>query len=72
MISYAQQLLEEGRTEGRAEGEKRGQVKTIEGMLRIGIKWDVIEAATGLNEALFRALKQEVSRPDGPTLPRSR
>ena len=68
MISYAQQLLEEGR----AEGEKLGQMKTIERMLQIGMTWDVIEATTGLNEAGFRALKEELSALDSLTLPRSR
>ena len=57
MISYAQQLLEEGR----AEGERLGQVKTIEGMLRIGVTWDVIEAGTGLNKDGFEALKEQLS-----------
>lgn len=63
MISYAQQLLE--------EGEKLGQVKTVEGLLRVGVTWDVIEAATGLNEAGFRTLKEHLSTSD-PTLPLSR
>ena len=47
-MTYAQQLLEEGRAEGeakgraegeakgRAEGEQRGKVKAVEGMLRVG------------------------------------
>ena len=61
MISYGQQLLE--------AGEKLGQMKTIEGMLRIGVTWDVIEAATGLNESGFQALKQQLSASEDPLLP---
>ena len=76
IMSYAQQLMEEGRAagreEGREEGEQRGKLKAVEGMLRIGVTWDVIEEATGLNESGFQALKEQLSAPDGFTLPRSR
>ena len=61
-----------GREEGREEGEQRGKLKAVEGMLRIGVTWDVIEEATGLNESGFQALKEQLSAPDGFTLPRSR
>ena len=64
-MTYAQQLLEEGRAEGeakgRAEGEQRGKVEAVEGMLRVGLDWDVIEAATGLNESRFQALKTQLA-----------
>lgn len=78
IMSYAQQLLEEGRAEGRsqgreegrgqglAEGAQRGKVEVVEGLLRVGVTWDVIEAATGLNEAGFRTLKEHLSAFDGP------
>ena len=29
----------------------------VEGLLRVGVTWEVIEAATGLDEAGFEALK---------------
>ena len=73
IMSYAQQLLEEGRAEGwakgrnqgreegREEGTQRSKVDVVEGFLRVGVTWDVIEAATGLNETAFRALKERVS-----------
>ncbi len=32
----------------------------IEGLLREGVEWSVIERATGVNEAQFQALKQQV------------
>ena len=78
IMSYARQLLEEGRAEGRsqgreegrgqglAEGAQRGKVEVVEGFLRVGVTWDVIEAATGLNEAGFRTLKERLSAFDGP------
>ena len=68
IMSYAQQLLDEGRAEGRAEGEARGearkQVEIVEGLLRVGVTWDVIEAATELTEAGFQELKARVAKPD--------
>ena len=64
-MTYAQELLAEGeakdRAEGRIEGRAEGQVEVVEGLLRVGVTWDVIEAATGLNEAGFRALKEQLT-----------
>ena len=64
MTTYAQELLAEGRAEGRAEGEQLGamktQVKMIEGLLQEGMEWPVIERVSGVNEAQFQALKQQV------------
>ena len=63
IMSYAQQLLEEGlakgRNEGLAEGERRAKVEMIEGFLRTGMTWDVIQQATGLDESQFLSLKQQ-------------
>ena len=53
LMTYAQELLEEGRM--------RNQVDVIEGLLREGVEWDVIERATGINEAQFQVLKQQVA-----------
>ncbi len=65
VMSYAQQLLEEGRAQGRAEGKEeglqRGQVEAVEGFLRIGVGWDVITSATGIDEPRFRALKERLA-----------
>lgn len=59
-MTYAQQLLAEGRAEGRAEGKMRAQVEMIEQFLQEGVDWSVIERATGLDEGQFAVLKQEV------------
>ena len=56
IVTYAQELLAEGRAEGRVEG----QVEVVEGLLRVGVTWDGIETATGLNESRFRALKEQL------------
>jgi len=73
IMSYAQELLEEGRAKGRAEGKaegkeegreeglQRGKVEAVEGFLRIGVSWDVITSATGIDEARFRALKERLA-----------
>ncbi len=67
-MSYAQQLLEEGRkkgrNQGRVEGARQGKVGVVEGLLRVGVSWEVIESATGLNEAGFHALKEQLSASD--------
>ena len=75
-MTYAQELLAEGEAKGRAEGEAKGRaegeakgraegeqharVEIVEGFLRVGVAWDVIEAATGLTEAGFQALKAQL------------
>lgn len=43
------------------EGEQRGKVEVVEGLLRTEVTWEVIEAATGLNESAFQALKEQLS-----------
>lgn len=57
IMTYAEQLL----AEGEAKGERRGKVEVVEGFLRVGVSWEVIEAATGLNEARFQALKNQLA-----------
>ena len=77
IMSYAQQLLKEGKEEGLAEGrsqgleegerrgerrgEQRARVEMVEGFLRAGVGWDVIESATGVNETRFREIKDTLS-----------
>jgi hypothetical protein len=61
MTTYAQELL----AEGRAEGEIRTQVQVIEGLLREGVEWPVIERATGVNEVQFHTVarnRQDLGR----------
>ena len=60
IMTYAQELLAEGEAKGRAEG----QVAVVEGLLRVGVTWAVIEAATGLTEASFQALKAQLAGSD--------
>ena len=48
-----------GRQIGIREGELRGQLQTIQGFLGRDVPWSTIEAATGIDEATFRRLKQQ-------------
>ena len=62
IMSYAQQLLDEGRAEGRIQE----RIQIVQGLIETGTSWDVIEAATGLTEADFQELKTQVTKPDSP------
>ena len=44
------------------EGEQRGKVEVVAGLLRVGVSWDVIVAATGLTDAGFQKLKVHLSQ----------
>jgi hypothetical protein len=60
-MTYAQQLLAEGRAEGEAKGKMIERVTLIENLLREGVDWSLIERATGLDETQFEALKQQLA-----------
>ena len=59
-MNYVQQMVNEGWQKGRQEGELRGQLQTIQGFLERAVPWSTIEAATGIDEAAFRRLKQQL------------
>ena len=71
-MTYAQELLAEGEARGEARGEAKGEVKgrikgqveVVEGLLKVGVTWEIIEAATDLNDAGFQALKEQLSESD--------
>ena len=48
-----------GRQEGRQEGELKGRLEAIEGLLRAGVGWPVIQSATGIDEQTYRSLKRD-------------
>ena len=55
MRAVAEQRHREGRSEGRSEG----RLETIDGFLRTGVGWSVIERATGIDETQYRKLTEE-------------
>jgi len=61
MTTYAQELFAEGRAEGEQQGKVKTQVEVIEGLLREGMEWPVIERVTGVNATQFQTLKQRVA-----------
>ena len=59
-MTYAQELLAEGEERGKVKGRIEERVKMIEGLLQEGVEESVIERVSGVNEAQFQALKQEL------------
>ena len=57
IMAYAHELL----AQGREQGVQHTKVEMVEGFLKVGVAWDVIESATGLDEAGFRALKERLA-----------
>ncbi len=60
LMTYAQQLIAEGREEGRQEGRVEARVTMVENLLQEGVEWSMIERVAGVNEAQFEALKQQL------------
>ena len=58
--SVAQYVWENGQRRGRSEGERRATAAAVEGLLRAGVDWQVIESATGLDRGGFDALKEQL------------
>jgi predicted transposase YdaD len=59
-MTYAQERVAEGEARGKVKGRIEERVKMIEGLLQEGVEWSVIERVSGVNEAQFQALKQEL------------
>ena len=55
-----QEGIQEGEVKGRQEGELRGRLQAAQGLLGRDVPWSTIEAATGIDEAAFRRLKQQL------------
>ena len=68
--SFGETLQRQGLEEGgeimtyAEEVRAEVQVEMVEGLLRVGVTWEVIEAATGLTETSFQALKEQLSGSD--------
>ena len=65
IVTYAQQLLLEGKNKGKIEGKIEGQLELIEGFLRAGVGWATIVEATGVDQAKFAELKAQLARLQG-------
>ena len=66
MLTYAEELRQEGKLEGKLEGRKEGEIKgkveTIESLLAVGAEWSLITKATGVTPEGFIHLKEEARR----------
>ena len=70
MMTYAEELIregrqegelkgrQEGRQEGMLKGRQEGQVATIESFLRAGVGWPIIKQATGIDQEAFELLRR--------------
>ena len=45
-------------------------LETIDGLLRAGVKWPVIQSATGIDERTYRSLKRDAANGTEQTAPR--
>ena len=66
MVTYAEELRQEGRQEGEIKGEIKGEVKTIERLLAIGVEWTLITRATGITPSQLQALKAQLRELSSP------
>jgi predicted transposase/invertase (TIGR01784 family) len=66
MLTYAEELRQEGRKEGLQEGLQKGEIKgkieTIESLLAVGAEWSLSTTATGITPEQFAWLKEELQR----------
>ena len=62
---YGEVIEHEALRKGRQEGALMNQVRTIEGFLGQDVPWSTIAAATGVDEAEFTRLKQQLETADG-------
>ena len=70
LMTSGERLRQEGRdqmrNEMRAVAEQRyreGRLETIDGFLRTGVDWSLIERATGIGEQEYRQLKSQSNGP---------
>lgn len=67
--SLGQLIWEKAQRRGRSEGERLATVATVEGLLRAGVDWSVIESAIGLDRRGFEALREQVGSYPQPSAP---
>ena len=70
MLTYAEELMQEGimkgMMKGKIEGKIEGQVETIESLLSVGAEWAMITAATGITPSQFARLKKQLAQTTTP------
>ena len=59
MEVFGDRVVQEALQKGLQKGRQEGVLRTIEGFLGRDVPWATIEAATGIDEAEFRRLRQQ-------------
>ena len=75
MLTYAEELKQEGmvkgkiegKQEGKQEGKLEGTIETIESLLAVGAEWALITTATGITPPQFRLLKEQLRKAAMPS-----
>ena len=74
LMTCGEMLRREGELKGRQEGElsgrRKGLMEAIDGFLRAGVEWQVIQSATGIDQYSYRTLKRDASHGTEPAAPR--
>ena len=74
LMTCGEMLRREGELKGRQEGElsgrRKGLMEAIDGFLRAGVEWPVIQSATGIDQHSYRTLKRDASHGTEPAAPR--
>ncbi len=63
ILTYAEELKQEGKLEGKMEGK----IETIESLLAVGAEWALITTATGITPPQFRLLKEQLRQAAAPS-----
>ena len=70
LMTSGEKLRREGRQQGRQQGRQEGRLEAVEGLLRVGIEWPVIESATGIGERAYHSLKADLTNGKKEDAPR--
>ena len=68
-MTCGEMLRREGRQEGELKGRREVRLVIIDGLLREGIEWSLIQSATGIDEPTYRTLKHAARPAVGAALP---
>ena len=69
-MTCGEMLRREGRQEGELKGRREVRLVIIDGLLREGIEWSLIQSATGIDEPTCRTLKRDASHVPEQAAPR--
>ena len=71
LVNKADEMVEIYGDMREREGRREGQLATIEKLVRAGVAWSTIEAATGIDEDTFDRLRDQLEAADDGEPPRN-